>query len=57
MAAADLYSKPPIPAMSQKKALLIGIQYDDSENEENGALEGPHQGVMELKKLLVGEVP
>jgi hypothetical protein len=48
--ALDLCLKRPT---SQKRALLIGISYE--ENEENGTLEGPHNGVWELRKMLIGE--
>ena len=42
------------PDMSHKKALLIGIKYE--ENEENGSLAGPHEGVDELRLLLIGKL-
>ncbi|KIM72545.1 hypothetical protein PILCRDRAFT_16037 [Piloderma croceum F 1598] len=35
----------------QKKALLIGISYE--ENEEDGTLEGPHTGILELRMMLI----
>ena len=42
------------PDMSRKKALLIGIKYE--ENGENGSLAGPHKGVYELRSLLIGRL-
>jgi hypothetical protein len=42
------------PGMSQKKALLIGIKYE--ENGENGTLAGPHEGVYGLRSLLISEL-
>jgi len=39
--------------VGQKKALLIGIEYEESG--EVGSLEGPHKGVAELRKMLIGE--
>lgn len=44
----NLYTK---PRTSQKKALLIGISYEESA--ENGTLQGPHNGVLELRELLI----
>jgi hypothetical protein len=41
------------PDMNHKKALLIGIRYE--ENGEN-ALDGPHKGVYELRSLLIGRL-
>jgi len=43
----------PTPLIGQKKALLIGIRYEESG--EDGSLEGPHEGVAELRKMLIGE--
>ncbi|KIM84461.1 hypothetical protein PILCRDRAFT_818025 [Piloderma croceum F 1598] len=37
--------------IGQKKALLIGIKYEESG--EAGLLEGPHEGVAELRKMLI----
>ena len=43
----------PTSPIGQKKALLIGIKYEESG--EAGLLEGPHEDVAELRKLLIGE--
>ena len=43
----------PKSRIGQKKALLIGIEYEESG--EAGSLEGPHKGVAELRKMLIGE--
>ena len=48
--AVNIFPKSPI---GQKKALLIGIEYEESG--EAGSLEGPHEGVAELRKMLIGE--
>ena len=37
----------------QKKALLIGISYE--ENEENGTLDGSHTRILELRKMLISK--
>ena len=37
----------------RKKALLVGICYE--ENEDTETLQGGHEGVFELKKVLVGK--
>ncbi|KIM86871.1 hypothetical protein PILCRDRAFT_815306 [Piloderma croceum F 1598] len=39
--------------MSQRKALLVGIKYEESD--ADGALEGPHNSVLELKKMLIDQ--
>ena len=39
----------------QKKALLIGISYE--ENQENGTLDGSHTGILELRMMLISEFP
>jgi hypothetical protein len=36
----------------QKKALLVGISYEESED-TTGTLQGTHKGVLELKKVLI----
>jgi hypothetical protein len=48
--AVNTFPKSPI---GQKKALLIGIKYEESG--EAGLLEGPHEGVTALRKILIGE--
>lgn len=38
--------------MPQKKALLVGICYEES---DDTALLGPHKGVLKLKRVLIGK--
>jgi hypothetical protein len=44
----------------QKKALLVGIQYendaDDSDDDVANVLRGPHQDVAGMRTLLIGEL-
>lgn len=44
---------------AQKKALLVGIQYEadveDSDDEEANVLRGPHQDVIDMRALLIGK--
>jgi len=47
----------PLPPTPTKKALLIGINYDERKTQTPySALCVPHRDVIELKQLLIGEL-